>query len=165
MSKFDEIKLGAFARDRICKFKGVVAGKGRHINGCHRITIMPQDLKDGKPQKALTMDVQQVELTGGGIERNVPDADWGAMRNGVTVRERITGLVGVVVCLTEWFSGKLRVTVQPTEHKPGTEFDLFDLDLNDVEITDARHIFGEEEEHRVETSPVPGGPCHEPVNA
>jgi hypothetical protein len=168
MSKFDEIPLGALVRDRISKFTGIANAKGRHLNGCHRMTITPNELQEnGEEQKSITFDVQQVEMLGEGIAgtRDGQEGDWGDMKLGVQVRDRVTGYKGIAVCLIEWYSGKKRVTVQSQDLHKGQPIDLHEIDLANLEITNPVHIFGEAEEKRVEQAPVPGGPYPEPSNA
>lgn len=57
-----EIRLGSTARDKISGFKGTVIAITNWLNGCQRITIAPQELKDGKRIESDTFDVQQIEL-------------------------------------------------------------------------------------------------------
>ncbi len=58
----NEITLGSKSRDTISGFTGIVVAITNWLNGCQRITIAPQELKDGKPVEAHTFDVEQVEL-------------------------------------------------------------------------------------------------------
>jgi hypothetical protein len=168
MNKFDQIKLGALVRDRISKFTGIANAKGLHLNGCHRVTITPTELgPDGEEQKSVTMDVQQVEIIGEGIsaEREATLWNFGDVKLGYTVADRISSFAGVAVCLTEWYSGKKRVTVQATTLHKGQGVALHEFDLNNLKVTKAEHIFGAEEEKRVESARPPGGPYPEPTNA
>ena len=57
-----EITLGSKCRDTISGFTGIVVAITNWLNGCQRITIQPQELKDGKPIESHTFDVQQVEV-------------------------------------------------------------------------------------------------------
>lgn len=56
------MNLGCKARDVITGFTGTVIAKTEWLNGCVRVMIQPNDLKDGKPIEAHTFDVQQVEV-------------------------------------------------------------------------------------------------------
>lgn len=58
----DDFKLGDVLKDQITGFKGVAICRTDWLNGCTRVTIQPQDLKDGKPIEAQTFDVEQLEL-------------------------------------------------------------------------------------------------------
>lgn len=60
MSK--EIELGDVVRDKITGFTGVAIGRTKWIHGCERITIQPQELKEGKPIDSHTFDLPQLEL-------------------------------------------------------------------------------------------------------
>lgn len=57
----EKIVLGCKARDSISGFTGIVVAITEWLNGCRRITIWPQEMKDGKPIGASTFDVEQVE--------------------------------------------------------------------------------------------------------
>jgi len=54
--------LGDIAKDTITGFEGVVVAITEWLNGCLRITIQPQAMKDGKPIGHETFDIEQVEL-------------------------------------------------------------------------------------------------------
>jgi hypothetical protein len=56
------VKLGDKARDQITGFQGIVIAITDWLNGCRRITIQPQELKDGKPIESHTFDVEQVTV-------------------------------------------------------------------------------------------------------
>jgi hypothetical protein len=56
------IQLGDTARDTISGFKGVVVASTTWLNGCLRLTLQPQTMKDGKPADTATFDVEQLEL-------------------------------------------------------------------------------------------------------
>lgn len=62
MKQKPEIKLGCKCRDTISGFTGICIAITTWLNGCVRITIAPQELKDGKPVESHTFDVQQVEV-------------------------------------------------------------------------------------------------------
>lgn len=57
-----ECKLGSKVRDTITGLEGTVVAKTEWMNGCWRITIQPNQLKDGKPVDSTTFDVEQLEL-------------------------------------------------------------------------------------------------------
>ncbi len=56
------VKLGDKARDKITGFEGTVIAQHLYLNGCHRLSIQPNELKDGKPIEAVTFDVEQIDL-------------------------------------------------------------------------------------------------------
>ena len=58
----DKIELGDVARDSITGFKGVVIGRTLWLHGCERMTIQPQELKDGKPIECQSFDEPQLVL-------------------------------------------------------------------------------------------------------
>jgi hypothetical protein len=60
--KVDKIELGDIAKDPITGFKGIVIGETKWLHGCIRLTIQPQELKDGKPIEAHSFDYPQLVL-------------------------------------------------------------------------------------------------------
>lgn len=57
-----KIELGDVARDTITGFVGVVIGHTQWIHGCVRLTIQPQELKDGNPIEPRTFGEPQLAL-------------------------------------------------------------------------------------------------------
>ena len=55
------IVLGCTARDQITGLQGIVIGITHWLNGCVRVTLQPQSVRDGKPEDASTFDVEQIE--------------------------------------------------------------------------------------------------------
>lgn len=58
----DSLKLGCIAKDKITGFQGVVVATTDWLNGCLRVTIQPQEMKDGKPIESHTFDAEQIEV-------------------------------------------------------------------------------------------------------
>lgn len=56
------VNPGDLAEDRISGFKGVVVAVTEWLHACRRITIQPQEIKDGKMQDAHTFDEPQVRV-------------------------------------------------------------------------------------------------------
>lgn len=54
--------LGDRAKDTITGCTGIVVAKTYWLNGCVRITIQPETLKDGTPIPNETFDQQQVKV-------------------------------------------------------------------------------------------------------
>ena len=48
---------------------------------------------------------------------------------GDVARDSISGLEGVVVCISKWLYGCTRVSVQPQGNKDGKPFDLVTVDM------------------------------------
>lgn len=57
-----EIKLGDLARDKITGFEGIVISRTEWLNGCVRLGVQPQKLKDGQPLDDKVFDVGQLVL-------------------------------------------------------------------------------------------------------
>lgn len=56
------IKNGDLVKDTITGLTGIAIARTEWLNGCVRITIQPQELKDGHPVDPATIDVQQCEV-------------------------------------------------------------------------------------------------------
>ena len=56
------INLGDVAKDKITGFEGVVVADTAWLNGCRRLTLQPQKLKDGKSLETETYDVTHLVL-------------------------------------------------------------------------------------------------------
>lgn len=61
---------------------------------------------------------------------------------GDKVKDKITGLTGIVIAKTEWLYGCERVTVQPQEGKDGKPADAFGLDTAQCEVLEASVVKG-----------------------
>lgn len=58
----DQLNFGDRVRDRLSGFTGIVTGKHTFISGCAKVTIAPDELRDGKMQESQWVDVQFVEI-------------------------------------------------------------------------------------------------------
>lgn len=56
------LALGCIAKDKVTNFTGVVIAITEWLNGCQRVTIQPQELKDGSPLPTQTFDAEQVAV-------------------------------------------------------------------------------------------------------
>lgn len=64
-----EIVLGCKAKDKITGFTGIVASITEYLNGCRRIVLQPQKLKDGVPIKDAVFDIEQLEYVDRGLNK------------------------------------------------------------------------------------------------
>jgi hypothetical protein len=55
-------ELGDRVQDKITKQKGIVVAKTHWLNGCTRLTVQPEELKDGKPVEASCFDEPQLVI-------------------------------------------------------------------------------------------------------
>lgn len=70
-----EISLGDRVKDRISGVKGICVGYHYWLYGCERITIQPEEHKDGKPADGICVDAAQVEVVKAGVIKGyVPPA-------------------------------------------------------------------------------------------
>jgi hypothetical protein len=58
----NEVNLGDVVKDKITGFQGMVIAITHWLNGCIRINVQPQALKDGKPIESECFDIQQIEV-------------------------------------------------------------------------------------------------------
>lgn len=56
------INLGDRAKDKITGFTGICTGRFLYLNGCVRIELQPEKLKDGAMQDGRIIDEAQLEL-------------------------------------------------------------------------------------------------------
>ncbi len=56
------IQLGDRVVDKITGLKGIAIGETQWLYGCNRITIQPEEFKDGKPVDSFCVDREQLEL-------------------------------------------------------------------------------------------------------
>jgi hypothetical protein len=56
------IKLGSKVRDKITGLTGIAVGRTEWLHGCARISVQPQELKDGKPCEISSYDEPQIEV-------------------------------------------------------------------------------------------------------
>jgi len=56
------IKNGDEVKDRVTGFQGIVVATTTWLNGCQRMSVQPQKLKDGKIQETCSFDIEQLEL-------------------------------------------------------------------------------------------------------
>jgi hypothetical protein len=65
-----EITLGSKVQDRITGLEGIAVCRSIWLNGCVRVTVQPQELKDGRPVDSYTCD--EPDLTE--VAEGVPDS-------------------------------------------------------------------------------------------
>lgn len=56
------IELGQKVRDTITGMEGIAIARTEWMNGCVRVTVRPQVLKDGVPVDSQTFDEPQLEV-------------------------------------------------------------------------------------------------------
>lgn len=53
------VELGDRVKDKISGLKGIAVGISNYLYGCRRISIQPEEAKDGKPAEWFTIDEPQ----------------------------------------------------------------------------------------------------------
>ena len=56
------VKLGEKVRDKITGLEGIAIGRHEWLHGCVRISIQPQEVKDGKPAEVVCLDEPQLDV-------------------------------------------------------------------------------------------------------
>lgn len=59
--------LGDLVKDVVTGFKGVVICRAVWLNGCARLTVQPQVVKEGKPVESQCFDDLQLEVITRGV--------------------------------------------------------------------------------------------------
>jgi len=61
------INLGDRVKDRITGLEGIVIGITTWLYGCRRVTIQPEEIKDGRPSDPSSFDEPQLILVDTGV--------------------------------------------------------------------------------------------------
>jgi len=69
-----EVLLGEKVRDRITGLEGIAICRSVWLNGCVRVVVQPQELKDGRPVDTYTCDEPDLVTVAEGIT----DSDGGS---------------------------------------------------------------------------------------
>lgn len=56
------MNLGDKVRDTITGLTGIAIARHEYLNGCIRLSVQPNELKDGKPVDCSAFDIEQLEL-------------------------------------------------------------------------------------------------------
>jgi hypothetical protein len=56
------IELGDRVKDKISGLSGIAVGITNYLYGCRRISVQPEQAKDGKPAEWFTVDEPQLDL-------------------------------------------------------------------------------------------------------
>lgn len=67
-----KIERGDVVRDKLTGLEGTVVARTEWLNGCARICIQPEGVKDGKPYDVSTTDDEQCEFMRRGTVNVVP---------------------------------------------------------------------------------------------
>ena len=111
-----KIEKGDLVEDRITGLRGVVAGVTRCIYRCDRISVRPLGSKDGKPFDMFVDDPPGLKLI---KKREIVEAVGNKPDNGCglgdLVKDKISGMEGVIVSITDWLFDSLVACIQPVK--------------------------------------------------
>ena len=126
------IELGCLVKCKITGFQGIVVGEFEYLNGCVRLAVASQELKDGNVQERQTFDAEQVEFVGVGIKSPRFACKF---ELGDIVMDKITKFSGIVVCVAYWLSTHTSMEVQsPTLGKDGAPLKLQNFNSGQCEL-------------------------------
>lgn len=128
------IKLGDRAKDRISGFRGIVAGVTEWLYSSDRLIIQPEGMEDGLPIENRCFDREQVVLIKQGVIKDAVQFKQLDIERGDVVKDKVTGLKGVVVAITHWLYGCDRLMLQSEEGKDGKPTDPFSIDVKQADI-------------------------------
>lgn len=69
----DVVKLGDKVKDRVTGLTGIVVARTDWLNGCIRMSVQPQELKDGKPVESSCFDIEELVLLKAGVVQPKPE--------------------------------------------------------------------------------------------
>ena len=126
----NNINLGDQVKDTITGFTGVVVSQATFLNGCARINIQSQKLKEGVPTDPRWFDTTQIKLVkANAIGAGPPLSFPNLIELGDRGKDRVTGYQGIVVGRTTFLSSYPRVCLQSEKLLPDgqpTESQWFD---------------------------------------
>jgi hypothetical protein len=73
------LDLGDRAKDIVTQFTGIVTARSVFLNGCARVALQSEILKDGIPTEAQWFDEVQLELVEAGVVKAGPRNTGGPM--------------------------------------------------------------------------------------
>ena len=82
---------------------------------------------------------------------------------GDLVRDRISGMEGIVVCVSVWLNGCLRITIQPKETNDGVCAENRTFDIEQMTVLEAGALCVRPKVAEAPQSAGVGGPAIEPV--
>lgn len=135
-----EIQLGDIARDTVTGFEGVVYARHTHINNCPQFTIQPSGADPkGAPMKPQSFDAPMLirVCKAEGVTVIPPYktlTDDATPRFGDKVKDRLTGLSGLMIGKAVFHGGCVRLLLQPTELVKGLPVRSFSIDESDAII-------------------------------
>lgn len=152
------IKLGDRVKDRISGFKGIVAGITEWMYSSDRVIVQPESIEDGLPVENRCFDREQVVLLKANVIKDAVQYKQLDIERGDKVRDKISGVCGVVVAITHWLYGCDRIMIQSEEGKDGKPTEPFSIDVKQADMVKKMAI-------KIEEPPKPrtGGPQNDRV--
>ena len=133
----DIIPFHSLVCDKITGFRGFVTVRIEHMNNCVRYGIQPELDKEGKRPDIVTIDGPNLKILGkpkDGLSETRENPN--TFELGVKVKDRLTGLTGIVVVrIKHRYSGD-RYGIQPPMGKDRKIPEIEQFDEEDLEQID-----------------------------
>ena len=127
------VELGDRAKDAITGLGGIVSAITNFLYGCRRIAIQPESSKDGKIPEMFVVDEPQTIVVKKGVHV-ATDPGPVLVELGDRVKDKISGLSGIAVGISQFVHGKRRIGIQPEMAKDGKPADTFVVDEPLLEV-------------------------------
>jgi len=109
-----EIELGMEAKDTITGFSGLVIGKYEYLYGCTHFLIQPKVDKKGKLAKGQNLEEPQLTVSNPEkVSLPVYVSPNDLIKLGVTARDQLTGIEGIVMARFIFIDGTVKYAIQP----------------------------------------------------
>ena len=155
------IGKGDLTKDQITGLEGVVVSITSYLYGCRRIGLQPRELVNGALVETTLFDEPQLEVIQSGFifpkdNHGIHPKDY----RGCRVKDKITGLEGIVMAQTTYLYGEEIVSLQPSKAKDGKTADWTGLSIDRIEVlgNDFCHIINPPEP--LPKAKKPGGTAH-----
>lgn len=137
MSTTADIRHGDKAKDVITGFTGIVVAKTDWLHGCERITLQPQELRDGKTIDDQTFDAGRIKIEKKGVIPVEAKEYDQSLDLGDRVKDQITGLQGIAMARTLWSHADEQITIEPEGlNLDGTTHKLQSFDIGRIEVVE-----------------------------
>ncbi len=120
------VQLGDRIVDSISGFTGIVISTHNYLAGCRRITVASEVLYEGKPIGDHAFDEPNLKVIDKLILKKT-HKEKQKYKLGDLAKDTITGLSGIITCISEYLSDGYYVTITPTELKDGKPADGYSI--------------------------------------
>lgn len=134
-----QIELGDEIQEVITKEKGIAIGFADYLFSGPQWIMQPNVSRGGKVPDTLMFDAARFQLIKRGKVKPIAGVP-NPFQNGDLVRDRLSGLEGVVVAITTYFAGCSACLVEPKLLKDGKTTDTTNFNHLRLELVQRGHI-------------------------